>query len=70
MAAAFGTSESSIQTVLSRKGLIRNAAITGAAWKSEKRARDCLCCSRPFISEGVHNRQCPACFAANSEMAA
>ncbi len=70
MAAAFNTTESSIQTVLSRKGLVRNAAITGAAWKNEKRARDCLCCRKPFVSEGAHNRQCPSCWAANSEMAA
>jgi hypothetical protein len=70
MAAAFNTTESSIQTVLSRKGLVRNAAITGAAWKNEKLPLNCLCCRRPFVSEGIHNRQCPRCFAENSEMAA
>ena len=66
----FNTTASAIQIVLSRKGLIRNAATTGAAWKNEKRPRNCICCRKPFVSEGSHNRQCPVCYAANSEMAA
>jgi len=70
LAAAFGTTVSSIQTVLSRKGIVRAPAVSGTPWKNEQRARDCLCCRRPFVSEGTHNRQCPRCYAENSEMAA
>jgi hypothetical protein len=61
--------ESSIQTVLSRKGLVRNNAVTGAAWKNEKKDRDRLCCRRPFVSEGAHNRLCPR-YTENSRIAA
>jgi hypothetical protein len=70
MAAAFGCTESSIQTVLSRKGLARFTPTAGAPWKNDKLPLNCLCCRRPFVSEGIHNRQCPACYAENSEMAA
>jgi hypothetical protein len=55
---------------MSREGLVRNAATSGAAWKDEKRPRDCLICDQPLVSEGAHNCQCPRCWAANSEMAA
>jgi hypothetical protein len=32
--------------------------------RARRRQRDCLCCGRAFLSEGVHNRLCSRCRAA------
>jgi hypothetical protein len=29
--------------------------------RARRRQRDCLCCGRAFVSEGVHNRLCARC---------
>lgn len=36
-------------------------ALTRAIRDAGLRERPCLCCKRPFMSEGIHNRMCPAC---------
>ncbi|QDM22736.1 hypothetical protein FIU28_17440 [Tardiphaga sp. vice154] len=65
LADAMGTTESAIQTALSRHGMSRrNRAI------SSLKPRDCMTCTKPFMSEGNHNRMCARCLNTNESVAA
>ena len=63
IAQAMGTTISGIQTALSRYG------VTNPKRGGTVRQRGCMVCSRPFMSEGSHHRQCPRCYSMNSEVA-
>lgn len=48
----------------------RNTTPTGRlslATRAKSATRPCLCCRKPFLSEGHHNRLCPACRRENSD---
>lgn len=66
MAKALGTTMSGIQTAMSRYGVTHQKR---AESKGTVRQRDCMACSRPFMSEGSHNRQCQRCYSLACEVA-
>lgn len=43
-------------------------AMTRAIRDAGLRERPCLCCKRSFMSEGIHNRMCPACRTGRPEL--
>lgn len=54
------------------KLLSQAAAIVGTRNKQADAARGrttraCLCCSKPFQSEGIHNRMCTSCRGLNAD---
>jgi hypothetical protein len=65
MAAELNTTESSVQTALSRCGLTRMTHERRNATR-----RPCIICRTPFLSESISNRQCVSCFAESCEVAA
>jgi predicted transcriptional regulator len=72
LADLFGTTMSSVQTMMSRRGLTnRSYKSSGLIRHSSQHAsRNCMSCASPFISEGKHNRLCPRCADTSLECAA
>lgn len=73
IAAAFGTTESAIQTALSRYGISKDAK--GVAFGelrdlSGMKRIACMTCQEPFVSEGKHNRRCNRCKGNDHQVAA
>jgi hypothetical protein len=73
LAEEFGTTAKAIQTALSRFNLTRQDAprsgMRQPADVSGFRSRACMCCSKPFLSEGSHNRMCTECKSGRREAA-
>lgn len=73
IALEFGTTESGIQTALSRYGITKD--VTGVP---QGELRDlsgmkriaCMTCQEPFVSEGKHNRRCNRCKGNDHKVAA
>jgi hypothetical protein len=73
IAAEFGTTVSGVQTAMSKFGITKNSAPVSRFGKPSTPAnytrRACMCCSRPFVSEGSHNRLCVECKSGNRSAA-
>jgi hypothetical protein len=73
LAAEFGTSVAAVQTAMSRHCITKLGTPRAESGKpaalTSYRSRNCMCCSKPFLSEGSHNRMCTECKSGRREAA-